>query len=267
MFDQRSSSIPRVLRGRARLALVNVAQSTAAIPSRPLRDHGVTERARRIQLPTPPGWQRSRVDRVDLMVLIDDSGSMYGMQGDPLGVRRAAALSVVALLAKGSDSRRGAARVGVVHFGSSAPLELALPLTDVRERRIVERAMHLPPPLGGTNVGAALARVHDLLSAEVRRLPIVVVVTDGIEAVGAEVARELSRLPMGAVHVVLVDHSGGCDAVLEACWRSLSLGSFERLNVLDVAQMAWQIANVVTRAVGLSLPPLNFRQSNPPPRR
>lgn len=267
MLRSRDTQQPTILHGRAQLALPTIAGPIVLIRNSPVPDRDRLGLAKRVHLSPPPGWQRGRVNRVDLMLLVDDSGSMYGSLGDPTGVRRAAALSVVALLAEGSNPRRSAARVGVVHFGSDAPLELALPLTDVRERRIIERALHLPDSLGGTNVAAALARVHDLYSADPGRLSLVVIVTDGIEAVGAEVAQELARLPVGAVHVVLVDHGGGCDADLEARWRKLAFGSFERLNVLVVAQMAWQIALVVTRAVGLSLPPVNSPHNQPPSRR
>jgi hypothetical protein len=192
---------------------------------------------------------------------------MYGSSGDPSGIRRAAALSVVALLARGATSRRESPRVGVVHFGSDAPQELVLPLTVTRDRRSIENALRLPPSLGGTNVAAALTRSREVLSNDSSRLPLVVVITDGIEAVGAEVERELALLPRGAVHVVLVDHGHGCNADLEALWRLLPFGSFERLNVLDTTKLSWQVANIVARAVGLSLPTLNSRQNNPPIRR
>ena len=198
------------------------------------------------------------------MFLIDDSGSMYGTFGDPTGIRRAAALSVMSLLAAATPRRLAGARIGVVHFGSTAPEELILPLTDVRRRLVLERALDLPLSLGATNVAAALNRGREILTESTDRLPLVVIVTDGIEFVGDEVAFEINTLPPGVVHVVLVDHCHGCDSELEEYWSRLALGSFVRLDVLDTARMAGQAADVVARAVGLAMPhPVNSQLQHP----
>ena len=86
-------------------------------------------------------------------------------------------------------------------------------------------------------------------------------ITDGIEAVGAEASSHISLLPAECVHVLLVDHSHGCGPDLEAGWLSLALGSFTRLDMFDATRLAWEAAAVVARAAGLKMPPLKSDQS------
>jgi len=192
--------------------------------------------------------------QVDVYFLLDDSGSMYVSSGDPKAVRRAAALSVVQLLGAGPSG----SRVCVIHWGSSAPSELVLRPTAVRHTAAIKKGLEIPPTLGGNNFPAALQRCREVLEVQGSgdRTSLIFPITDGIEEVGAAAAAEVSLLPPTAVHVLLVDHSHGCVPNLEARWASLPLGSFTRLDVLDTRQMAWQIAQVVARAVGTEMPPL-----------
>jgi Mg-chelatase subunit ChlD len=182
---------------------------------------------------------------------IDDSGSEYGL--DPTGMRYAAALSVLKLL-----RRRDDATVGVVHWGSTAPSELMLPLTPVTEHRSIEKALTIPEHgLGGTNVAAGLAAASNLLANRRRDArTVVVILTDGLEAVGPAAAQQISQLPLRCVHVVLVDPANTCSPDLEGGWRALGLGSFTRLEQIRTELMAWQIAEVVARAAGTAMPPL-----------
>ena len=210
--------------------------------------------AQPVRLHLPPKWKTSAVKRVDVIFASDDSGSMYGPSGDPRGVRRAAALSVVQVMASGSGGR-----VGVVHWGSSAPPELVLPLTAVRRTKSVNAGLEIPPTLGGNNFPAALARAREVLEAGgggADRIPLVLAITDGIEEVGVAAEAQLRLLPPSCVHVLLVDHSHGCSSDLEAGWSALPLGSFTRLDVLDTRRMAWQAAEIVAQAVGVHMPPL-----------
>lgn len=207
--------------------------------------------AKPVRLILPPGWKSSAVNDVDAVFAIDDTGSMYGRCGDPCGVRRAAALSVVDLMARA----RGA-RAGVVHWGSIAPEELTLPLTNVRHRRRIESALSIPPSLGANNFPAALARSRQVLeSSDPSRIQLVVCITDGIETLGPDATAQLKRLEPESVHVLLVDHSHGCTPALEAGWASLPFGSFTRLELLDTTQMAWQAADIVARAAGIEMSP------------
>ena len=148
-------------------------------------------------------------------------------------------------------------RVGVVHWGTTAPSELVLPLTDVRRRRTIETALEIPSTLGGNNFPGALSRARQVVEDQGDdRVALVVTITDGIETVGADASDQISQLPAGCVHVLLVDNSHGCGPELEIGWSSLALGSFTRLDVLDTARLAWEAAEVVARAAGLEMSPL-----------
>lgn len=202
------------------------------------------QQAQPVDIAVPEGWDQDAVNEIDVDFAVDDSGSMYWHGGDPRGVRRAASLSVVRLIAR---SRR--ARVGVVHWGSEAPAHLVLPLTPVRHRRQIEAGLALPPSLGGNNFPAALARSREVLQASgPTRIKVIIAITDGIEELDAAAAHQLALLPSRSVHVVLVDHSHGCTPDLEAGWLALPLGSFTRLDLLDTRQMANQIAQIVATA-------------------
>lgn len=205
--------------------------------------------ARPVRLPTPGNWLSELLQKLDAILAIDDSGSTEVT--DPGGVRYAAALSAVNLL-----RLRGDATVGVVHWGSVAPAELMLPLTSTAEHGRIAKALTTPEQsLGGTNVAAGLTSAAALLAA--RRpdaQPVVTILTDGIEEVGPAAASEISRLPKGCVHVVLVDPASACTPDLETRWRALGLGSFTRLDQVRTEPIAWQIAEVVARAAGTAMP-------------
>lgn len=250
----------RAVHGRGRFSLPQVGTAVSQAYRPPPLEVPRHDYAKEVVLRYPKGWRDlPGLKEVDLVFDEDDSGSMYWIGGDPKGVRRAAALSVVKLLQAGSKG----SRVSVVHWGSWAPEHLALPLTDARQGPIVKRALEIPPTLGGNNFPASLARCRELLQASSpKRIPLIFVITDGIEEVGPAAATELSQLPEGCVHVLLVDHSHGCDPALEAGWNCLPLGSFTRLELLDTELMSWQIAEVLAQAVGTHMPPLQSKSSN-----
>lgn len=209
--------------------------------------------AKPVRLQLPHGLVGGESRKADLVFLPDDSGSMYGTWGDEQGVRYAAALSVIDLM-----RRIGGGRAAVVHWGTEAPADQVLPLTNVRlGMGRLRKALQIPPTLGGNNFPAALDRAAEVLEGSDRqRLQLVFGVTDGIEYLSPGINASLARLPAGSVHVLLVDRSGGCNEELERQWRALPLGSFTRLDVLDTTRMAWQIADVTAAALGLSMPEL-----------
>jgi hypothetical protein len=210
--------------------------------------------ARPVRLALPPDLVGDETKNVDIVFVPDDSGSMYAGWGDPYGIRYAAALSVLDLM-----GRMGGGRAGVVHWGSDAPAELMLALTDLRRgRRSLRKALRAPVvTLGGNNFPAALDRAAEVLdrggASPEDRIQLVIALTDGIEYLGPEMHTSLARLPAGSVHVLLIDRSGGCNAELEKQWRALPLG-FTRLDVLDTEAMAMQIAHALGRAVGFRMP-------------
>ncbi|MBB3602769.1 hypothetical protein FHT40_002430 [Mycolicibacterium sp. BK556] len=199
-----------------------------------------------------PDEIRQVVGRVKAVYAPDDSGSMYGSFGDPTGIRYAAAQSMVGL-----QRRSGGGEAGVVHWGSDAPVELVTSLVDVgRGRRLLDKALQIPPTLGGNDLPAALRRVSEVLAGTSRGdIPLVFVISDGIEAVTTDTHAAIAALPRNSVHMLLVDRSTGCTEEIEKDWATVAFGSFTRLPDLDTTAMAMSLANIYANALGLSLAP------------
>jgi len=185
------------------------------------------------------------------ILLMDDSGSMFGTFGDDTGVRYAAAQSLVNMM-----RRAGGGRAAVVHWGTDAPAQQVHGLTDIRRGgRKIEKALQIPPTLGGNNLPLALTRAHEVLAgAAAKETPVIYVLTDGCEDLGADLTTPLRHLPASSVHVLLVDRGNGCSPALEAEWNRLPLGSFRRLDHLDTAHLAWQLGDVLADTLGLQMP-------------
>lgn len=197
----------------------------------------------------PPAVQRQLIGSLVVMFAIDGSGSVHGPHGtDPHGARNAACLSVVDLM-----HRYGGGRAGVVHWGQTAPADLALPPMPVRRGRL-RRVLAMQPMLGGTNPAAALARVRQLVPAvSPGQTLVVLLLTDG-QDLGDGLAGQLAQLPPVSVHLLLVDPSGTCYG-REKVWQALAWGSFTRLaNLHDPQRVAWESGAVIARCIGLDLP-------------
>jgi Mg-chelatase subunit ChlD len=194
---------------------------------------------------------RELVRRSVVLFLCDDSGSMYGGWGDPTGVRYAAALSLLGLM-----DRSGGGRAAVVHWGTEAPLSLAVAPTDVRrDRRALKSALTIPPTLGGTDLPRALQRARNIAtSLEPDENLVCFVLTDGIESVTTATHAAIAALPAGSVHMILVDRSGGCDGAMEAAWKTVAFGSFTRLRTFSTPEMAQQLAVIFATSLGLEMP-------------
>lgn len=213
-----------------------------------------------VRLALPPGVGRRDLAAIWratwVMFAVDDSGSMYGQHADDQGVRYAAARSIVDFMV-----RAGGGHAGVVHWGSNAPADLTLAPVNVRwRRRALETALRIPRNLGGTNMVAGFQRAKQLLPAPQRgQHQAVLVLTDGVEQTGTgpELVAAINQLPAASVHLLLIDHWHSCTPELEDAWRALPLGSFTRLPLDDPAQLSWQVADVLVRSRGLSLPPLS----------
>ncbi len=86
-------------------------------------------------------------------------------------------------------------------------------------------------------------------------IPLVFVITDGIEAVTTSVHRGVGALPPGSVHMLLVDRASGCTEEMEADWRGVAFGSFTRLDDADTRAMGDQLAATVAAAIGANYQP------------
>ena len=141
----------------------------------------------------------------------------------------------------------------MVHWGQTAPADLALPPMPVRRGRL-RRTLAMQPMLGGTNPAAALARVRQLVPAvSPGQTLVVLLLTDG-QDLGDGLEHRLVQLPPGSVHLLLVDPSGNCDGQ-ERAWQALPWGSFTRLADLhDPQRVAWESGAVIARSIGLDLP-------------
>src|SRR5690242_18787 len=133
-----------------------------ASPDAAAAGHGRQREARPVGLPGLAGapWTviRQWVANLDVVFAIDDSGSMHGPDGaDPWGARNAACLSIIDLM-----RRHGGGRAGVVHWGDTAPVSMALAPLPVHRGRL-RRELRRQPVLGGTQPAVALARVRTLL--------------------------------------------------------------------------------------------------------
>lgn len=217
---------------------------------------GGQRRARPVHLPdlrgAPTAVINQRMASLTVMFAIDGSGSVHGPDGtDPAGARNAACLSVVDLM-----RRHGGGYAGVVHWGENAPADLALAPMPVHRRRL-RQALTIQPMLGGTNPAAALARVRQLVHPPgPGQILAVLMITDG-QDLGEGLGRELTQLPPGSVHLLLVDPTGDCSGQ-ETVWRTLPWASFTRLqNLRNHKRLAWESGAVLARSIGLKLPGLS----------
>lgn len=242
----------RQLIGRANVVVGS--PNGVAVKVKTVVRRGRISTARPVVLPPLVGGTPSEISDLAQQVLavfaIDDSGSMYGLFGDPTGIRYAAAQSLVAM-----QRRSGGGLAGVAHWGTSCPEEMVTPLVDVRRnRRQLDHGLQIPETLGGNDMPAALRRVAEMLPRLGRNdIPLTFVITDGIESVTAETHAAVAALPKRSVHMLLIDCSNGCSEEMEQAWRTVAFGSFTRLPHFDTKAMAMALATVYAESLGLSL--------------
>lgn len=188
-----------------------------------------------------------------VMLLLDDSGSMFQPEADREGLRYIAAESVVDLL-----RRMGVSALGVVHWGSRCPADLLLRPTTPGDIRSVDMALRMPESsLGGTDLSFALRFAHSVVQEDVPNLlPNYLVITDGLESLGGPLEDALAELPPRSVRLLLVDRAGQCDASTEQAWRNLPLSAFLRLDASDPDDWAWAAAIALFAGIGTSYPEL-----------
>ena len=188
-----------------------------------------------------------------VMLLLDDSGSMFRSETDQEGLRYIAAESVVDLL-----RRVGVSSLGVIHWGSSCPQDLLLRPTPPNDVRQIDKALRMPESsLGGTNLAVALQFAQSVVQNDVPDLkPNYLVITDGLESLGQSLKEALAELPSRSVRVLLIDRAVQCDAATERAWRSLPLGAFFRLATSDPDDWSWSAAVALFSGVSASYPEL-----------
>lgn len=197
-------------------------------------------RQRCLRLPVPGRTEDLESIRGWLvMLLLDDSGSMFRPEADQEGLRYVAAESVVNLL-----RRIGVSALGVVHWGSFCPADLLLRPTTPADIRGIDLALRMPQSsLGGTDLPSALRFAHSVAQEDVPHLvPNYLVITDGVESIGKRLHDAIARLPPRSVRLLLVDRAGNCDPNTEQAWRALPLTAFVRLDATDPDDWAWSAA-------------------------
>lgn len=210
-------------------------------------------RQRCLQLPIPAEIDLPAIRSQVVMLLIDDSGSMFRPEADQGGLRYVAAESVVDLL-----RRIDVSALGIVHWGSYCPADLLLRPTTPHDIRGIDIALRMPTSsLGGTDLSGALRFAHSIAGEDAPNLtPNYLVITDGLESVGRPLESTLAKLPPASVRVLLVDRAKKCDAQMEQQWRSLPLSAFLRLDTDDPDDWAWKAAVALFSNIGVTYPSL-----------
>ncbi|MCC7078866.1 MAG: VWA domain-containing protein [Acidimicrobiia bacterium] len=188
---------------------------------------------------TPAG--RGRLVELDVVAPLDDSVS--APENDPEAVRYQAAEVLRGFLESVSTCGLDH-RLAFVHYGTSAPAELATPLVPVSDPGGVLAASLVPLQLGYTNFVPALERVAEILNGaeEDGRQRIVVFYTDGLPDDGsgrplaeqfADIAAALGRLGQVRVHLLARIADDAAWASVEPYWSELGLASVQRLGSVD----------------------------------
>lgn len=139
-----------------------------------------------------PHFTRAAAGTVDLVILIDNSGSMA--HNDPRELRYRAARLAIDYLEVGDQ-------VGVLLFDSTVePLLPLSPLTGAGEKNKFKELIPARRPRGDTDIGGALAQAHGQLTEKGRggAVPLVILLTDGI--VDPDPARRYDKEFMAAYY-------------------------------------------------------------------
>lgn len=160
--------------------------------------------------PLPQPQPQARLRDVDAMLVIDNSGSMFGytcrtrrtvVANDQEQLRIEGAEIIIRALA--ADLRPRETKIGIVTFGDQA--RLVRPLTqlsneDAAIRSELSAAVHNPPCEGETNIVAAITAAQDELRSEranPENIPAIIFLTDGAPTTGGStdaIARLLDEL-------------------------------------------------------------------------
>ncbi len=213
-----------------------------------------------------------RLAPLDVVVIIDDSGSEFGPHGtDPTGLRYTAARFAARFL--GSIASAGLDhRVGIVRFGSQAPTVDSVPLQPVpTDVGAIDAELTTPTNLGATNFAAALTAAGRILGPRAPgRRPVIVIFTDGTPDLGnhasetalfAQIAAAKARLPGVQINLLGVDHTGGFARVAPR-WRALG-ARVESLPDVSPDQLSQAFVTLLSSDLGLTTGALKLSPSAP----
>jgi len=188
---------------------------------------------------------------IDVFLLIDQSGSMK--QTDPEGARLEASKYLVGFLAA-ERTEVFDHRLGVIHFGTTAPADKMLPLTPLVEANLKSIKEKLVPlDLGDTSFIAALQRAAQGFQGVRReteapkRQQAIVIFTDGEpddprklskEAYFREIQDFVSKeLAETAIYVVAIDAKGSYWPKDRRYWERIASGGTYRLERMDEKEL------------------------------
>jgi len=207
----------------------------------------------------PPLTRQTRqLNPVDVVCLVDDSGSEFGTDGtDPFALRyRACSLAAHYLAAVATDGLDH--RFGVISFGSTVRIRTPELLDLPRQLSLVDRAIEGPTNMGDTNYAAGIRAATSLLGppSEHRR-QIVLVMGDGVPDVPglthdeafADIRSAVADSP-GDVLVFQADPAGRA-ADLESHWAAQGVDAVQRIDSLRDGSLERAYIDALRRAVGM----------------
>lgn len=209
----------------------------------------------------PSAAYAARLNPLDVVIAIDDSGSEFGPNGtDPDAARYRAARFAAEFL--GSTATAGLNhRLGVVRFGSDAPADRVVRLTRVpRDLGTIDAALRDPKDLGSTNFAAAIDRSATIFGPPTAgRKRLLIIFTDGIPFVRdgqslnerfQGIRDSLGKLAGVDVAVLGVDRTGRFSDVIPQ-WEALDVRTVEALPSIKERDLARAFVRVLSSSLGL----------------
>lgn len=188
-------------------------------------------------VPPPPVCDPTIPQPIDLMLVIDRSGSM---SGQPIVDAKAAAIAFVDFLDLGTD------RVGLASFESVASLDV--PLTHNGET--VKTAINNLIASGGTAIGEGVAVGHSQLIANATPgvTPVLVVLSDGVNGSGRDPLTAANAAKAEGIKVVTIGLGFGADEDLMRAMASTENDFHFAPSSTDLEAIFTSIANSICRS-------------------
>ncbi|MEM8712404.1 MAG: vWA domain-containing protein [Planctomycetota bacterium] len=239
-------------------------------------------------LAVPAPGQATVREGLDLVVVVDQSGSMVGTgsapKNDPLNIRNHMVTFALDLLANSSRHNHVRHRLGVVSFGSTVRLDLALAQGEVDPSgidllRVQVEEISTRPSLGQTDFLAAIeaaAAQFASIPQDPRRDRAIILITDGAPSVPnmelAKYNRELleyaqAHFPKAEYRIEVValnDPSSDYWSRYQKLWNVISNGHARKLTG-DEREMYRVLHQIVTELAGVPVvPPVEGELILPP---